>query len=424
MTNGGPLPEAVYVTQQGADTHLREDNLGARFGLHSSPEPVRVRHRSGQPAGATGTKTAEGGDIMVEAQRMQTSVAKRFRSDDERWAAVVRRDHAAAGQFVYCVTTTGIYCRPGCAARHPRRENVRFHTSCQDAENAGFRPCRRCRPNEPPLAERHARAVTAACRLVETAEELPDLDALAQAAGMSRFHFHRIFKAVTGFTPRAYTAAHRADRTREALRTSRTITDAIYDAGFNSSGRFYAASPEMLGMAPTKFRGGGAGETIRFAVGECSLGSILVAATARGICAILLGDDPEALAHELEDRFPRAELVGGDGEFESVVARIVGLVEAPALGLELPLDIRGTTFQRRIWQALREVPAGTTASYSEIADRVGSPTAARAVARACAANPLAVAVPCHRVVRNDGKLGGYRWGVERKRALLAREASS
>ena len=361
---------------------------------------------------------------MVEAQRMRTSVAKRFHRDDERWAAVVNRDHAAVGTFVYCVTTTGIYCRPGCAARHPRRENVQFHTSCEEAENAGFRPCRRCRPNEPPLAERQARAVAAACRLVETAEELPDLDALAQAAGMSRFHFHRVFKAVTGFTPRAYTAAHRADRTREALRKSRTVTEAIYDSGFNTSGRFYAASPEMLGMAPAKFRGGGAGETIRFAVGECSLGSILVATTARGICAVLLGDNPEALAHELEDRFPQAELVGGDGEFESVVARIVGLVEAPALGLDLPLDVRGTTFQRRIWQALSEVPAGTTASYSEIADRVGSPKAARAVARACAANPLAVAVPCHRVVRNDGTLGGYRWGVERKRALLAREASS
>ena len=365
----------------------------------------------------------DGADIMSEAQTMQTSKARRFSSDDERWAAVVSRDHAA-GDFVYCVATTGVYCRPGCAARRPRRENVRFHASCDEAENAGFRPCRRCRPHEPSLAERHARSVAAACRLIETAEETPDLDALAQAAGMSRFHFHRVFKSTTGFTPRAYAAARRADRTREALRTSRTVTEAIYDAGFNSSGRFYAASPEMLGMAPATFRDGGKGETIRFAVGECSLGSILVAATIKGVCAILLGDDPAALTRELEDRFPRAELVGGDGEFESLVARIVGLVEAPSLGLDLPLDIRGTTFQRRIWLALCDVPAGTTASYSEIADRVGSPKAARAVARACAANPLAVAIPCHRVVRNDGTLGGYRWGVERKRTLLARETSS
>ena len=360
---------------------------------------------------------------MIEAQAIGTSVSVRFRNDDERWAAVVNRDCAAAGEFVYSVATTGVYCRPGCAARRPRRENVRFYGSCKDAEDAGFRPCRRCLPNGPSLAERHARAVAAACRLVETAEETPDLDALAQAAGMSRFHFHRVFKAVIGCTPRAYVAASRADRMRELLRTSRTVTDAIYDAGFNSSGRFYAASLEMLGMAPATFRRGGSGETIRFAVGECSLGSILVAATARGVCAILLGDDPAALVRDLEDRFPRAELVGGDGEFESLVAQVVGFVEAPASGLDLPLDIRGTTFQRRIWQALRDIPAGATASYREIADRVGSSRAVRAVARACASNPLAIAIPCHRVIRNDGTLGGYRWGVERKRVLLAREAS-
>ena len=377
-----------------------------------------------QSTTTAGDTMAGGRNIMPEAQAAPISVASRFRGDEERWAAVVNRDHAAAGEFVYCVRTTGVYCRPGCAARLPRREHVCFHASPEDAENSGFRPCRRCLPNGPALAERHARAVAAACRLVETAEDLPDLDALAQAAGMSRFHFHRVFKAATGCTPRAYAAAHRADRAREALRTSRTVTDAIYDSGFNSSGRFYAASPEMLGMAPATFRRGGAGETIRFAIGECSLGSVLVAATARGVCAILLGDDPAALARELEDRFPRAELVGGDRDFESLVARVVGFVEFPALGLDLPLDIRGTTFQRRIWQALQDIPAGTTASYRAIADRVGSPKAARAVARACASNPLAVAIPCHRVVRNDGTLGGYRWGVERKRVLLDREAFS
>jgi len=350
-------------------------------------------------------------------------MATQFRSDDERWSAVLNRDHAADGHFVYCVTTTGIYCRPGCAARRPLRANVRFLTSCEDAENAGFRPCRRCRPNEPPLAERHARSVAAACGMIETAEEMPKLDALAGAAGMSRFHFHRVFKAMTGLTPRAYAAAYRAGRARKALLISRTVTEAIYDSGFNSSGRFYAASRGMLGMAPATFRDGGVGETIRFAAGECSLGSILVAATARGVCAILLGDDPAALAHELEDRFPRAELVGGDKEFECLVSQVVGLVEVPALGLDLPLDIRGTTFQRRVWQALRAIPAGTTASYSAIANRMGSPQAARAVAGVCAANPLAVAIPCHRVVRNDGSPGGYRWGVERKQALLAREES-
>ena len=344
------------------------------------------------------------------------------RGDDQRWEAVLRRDRDAAGEFVYGVITTGVYCRPGCAARRPRRENVRFYASCADAQNAGFRPCRRCRPQQPPLAARHARSVAAACRLAEAAEELPTLDALAQAAGMSRFHFHRVFKAVTGVTPRAYAAACRTDRTREALRKSRTVTDAIFEAGFNSSGPFYAESPEVLGMAPATFRAGGAGETIRYAVGECSLGSILVAATARGVCAIRLGDDPAALTRELKAGLPRAALIAGDEVFEGLVARVVALVEDPDLSLDLPLDIRGTAFQRRVWQALRDIPVGTTVSYGAIAERIGSPTAVRAVANACAANPLAVAIPCHRAVRRDGALGGYRWGVERKRVLLAREA--
>ena len=361
---------------------------------------------------------------MTEAQATRASEGTGSDLDDERWEAVVRRDQAAAGEFVYCVTTTGVYCRAGCASRRPRRENVRFYASGADAENAGFRPCRRCSPQGPPLADRHARAVAAACRLAETALEVPSLDALAEAASMSRFHFHRVFKAVTGVTPRAYAVACRADRTREALRTSRTVTDAIFEAGFNSSASFYAESPEILGMAPATYRGGGAGETIRFAVGECSLGSILVATTDKGVCAIRLGDDPAALTRELEDLFPRADLIGADKAFESLVARVVGLVEAPGQGVDLPLDIHGTTFQRRVWQALRRIPAGTTATYSAIAKCIGSPTAARAVASACAANPLAVAIPCHRVVRRNGALGGYRWGVERKKALLAREASS
>ena len=360
---------------------------------------------------------------MTHSKTAGTAMPGRLPSDEARWAAVVNRDRGTGGEFVYSVATTGVYCRPGCAARRPRRENVRFHATCEEAEKAGFRPCRRCRPNEPSLAERHAEAVAGACRLIETAEEMPALDALADSARMSRFHFHRVFKAATGCTPRAYAAAHRAERMREALQRSATVTDAIYDAGFNSNGRFYEASPEILGMTPGSFRHGGAGETIRFAAGDCSLGSILVAATAKGVCAILLGDDPGALVHDLEDRFPKAELLGGDPEFEALVARVVGFVEAPALGLELPLDIRGTTFQQRVWRALRDIPAGETASYRAIAARLGSPGAARAVARACASNPLAVAIPCHRVVRSDGALSGYRWGVDRKQALLDREAA-
>lgn len=346
----------------------------------------------------------------------------RFASDEDRWQALLRRDPAADGQFWFSVRTTGVYCRPSCAARQPKRENVAFHDSQTDAEKAGFRPCKRCRPNEAPRAERQADAVAHACRIIEEAEEAPALDALASAVGMSRFHFHRVFKSIAGVTPKAYAAAHRAKKVREELTRSPTVTDAIYGAGFNSSGRFYATAGKVLGMAPTEFRAGGTGAAIRFAVGECSLGSILVAASDRGICAILLGDDPDALVRDLQDRFPKAALTGGDSGFEDWVARVVGFVEAPSLGLDLPLDVRGTAFQQRVWQALSEIPPGSTASYREIAEKIGSPRAVRAVAQACSANALAVAIPCHRVVRTDAGLSGYRWGVERKRTLLNREA--
>jgi len=329
---------------------------------------------------------------------------------------------AAVGVAVGAVRTTGVYCRPSCAARLARRENVRFHLTCADAEKAGFRPCKRCRPNEAPLAERQTAAVAKACRLIEEADDLPRLDTLADAVGMSRFHFHRLFKAVTGLTPKAYASALRANRVRDELARSATVTDAIYGAGFNSSGRFYAGSSTVLGMTPTDFRAGGAGASIRFAVGECSLGSILVAASEKGICAILLGDDPDTLARDLQDRFPKASLTGGDSGFERWVSQVVGLVEAPGIGLDLPLDVRGTAFQQRVWRALCEIPAGSTASYAEIARKLGKPKAVRAVAQACAANPLAVAIPCHRVVGHEGGLSGYLWGVERKRELLDREA--
>ena len=347
-----------------------------------------------------------------------------FSSDEARWTAVVRRDRRADGAFYYSVRTTGVYCRPSCGARRARRENVRFHATREAAEGAGFRPCKRCRPHETGLAEQRAAAVARACRLIETSEALPNLALLARAAGMSRFHFHRVFRTVTGVTPKAYAAAHRARRVRDELSRSNTVTDAIYGAGFNSNGRFYATSSEVLGMTPTDFRSGGTGTSIRFAVGECSLGSILVAATERGVCAILLGDEPEKLVRELQDRFPRAQFLGGDRTFERLVAKVIGFVEAPRLGFELPLDVRGTAFQQRVWQALRQIPAGVTATYTDIAARIGAPRAVRAVGRACASNAIAVAIPCHRVVRNDGALSGYRWGVERKRRLLEREAAS
>ena len=360
----------------------------------------------------------------VEGVNAEADESLRFGTDDERWAAVVNRDRRAEGHFVLGVRTTGIYCRPGCPARRPRRENVRFFAHTGEAERAGFRPCKRCRPNETSQEERHAAAVARACRLIESAEEAPDLAALADAAGMSRYHFHRVFKAATGLTPRAYASAYRAKRLRGALREGFTVTEAIHEAGFGSASRFYEASEKLLGMAPASYRRGGHTETIRFALGECSLGSILVAATEKGVCAILLGDDTAALLRDLEDRFANARLVGGDETFEGPVARAVALTESPARGHDLPLDVRGTVFQQRVWQALRDIPAGSTESYAEVAARIGAPGAARAVARACSANPVAVAIPCHRVVRRDGGLSGYRWGVERKAALLEREAET
>ena len=345
-----------------------------------------------------------------------------YSSEAERWAALARRDKGADGHFWYSVKSTGVYCRPSCGARAALRANVAFHASCADAEQAGFRACLRCKPGAPPLAERHALVAAHACRLIDQAEGEPNLDSLAQACGMSRFHFHRIFKAHTGITPKAFAAARRAARLAEGLAAAPSVTDAIYAAGFNSSARFYAGAAGRLGMTPKAWRAGGSGMAIRFAIGACSLGAILVAATDKGICAILMDDDPELLVRDLQDRFPAAELHGADTGFEATVAAVVGMVEAPALGLALPLDVRGTVFQQRVWEALRQLPSGHTISYAELAERLGQPGAARAVAGACAANPAAVAIPCHRVVRNDGALSGYRWGVERKRALLDRES--
>jgi AraC family transcriptional regulator of adaptative response/methylated-DNA-[protein]-cysteine methyltransferase len=263
--------------------------------------------------------------------------------------------------------------------------------------------------------------VTRACRLIEESDVAPSLGELAEALSMSPGYFHRIFKTHTGLTPKAYAAAHRTKRVREALAGKNSVTEAIYDAGFNSSGRFYEASNAMLGMTPSRFRRGGAKEEIRFAIGQTSLGAILVASSAKGVAAILLGDDPDALVRDLQDRFPKATLIGADADYEAIVAKVVGFVEAPQVGLDLPLDVRGTAFQQRVWQALRDIPLGQTLSYSDVATRIGAPSATRAVAGACAANKLAVAIPCHRVVRNDGALSGYAWGVERKRAILDRE---
>ena len=343
---------------------------------------------------------------------------------DRRWAAVVARDAKADGKFFYSVRTTGIYCRPSCGSRLARPENVSFHASHAAAEQAGFQPCKRCRPNEAPAQDRLAALIVAACRLIERSEQVPALKALAQSAGMSPFYFHRVFKRITGLTPKEYAAAHRGGRVREQLGSGGSVTEAIFDAGYQSSSRFYEKSDDVLGMKPGDYRTGGRNAQIRFAIGECSLGSILVAQSDRGICAISLGDDPGALARELQDRFPQAQLIGADREFEQRVAQVVGLIEAPGIGIELPLDVRGTAFQQRVWRALRKIPAGKTVSYADVARRIGAPKSVRAVAQACGANAIAVAIPCHRVVRSDGALSGYRWGVERKRTLLAKEAGA
>jgi len=344
-------------------------------------------------------------------------------ADDPRWARIVARDETADGHLWYSVSTTGVYCRPSCPSRIPNPKNVQLHDTLESVRATGFRACRRCNPDGPSTEAGNAALVAKACRIIEESEEEPSLEELAGAVGRSPSYFHRVFKATIGLTPKNYAAAHRAKKVRQGLASCNTVTEAIYDAGFNSSGRFYEKSKDMLGMTPSQYRAGGTDEEIKFAVGQTSLGAILVASSKKGVAAILLGDDPDELVRNLQDRFPRARFIGADRDYEALVARVVGFVEAPKIGLNLPLDVRGTAFQERVWQALREIPVGTTICYAELARRIGSPKAARAVAAACSANKLAIAIPCHRVVRNDGSLSGYAWGVERKRVLLDREAS-
>ncbi|MES2496680.1 MAG: bifunctional DNA-binding transcriptional regulator/O6-methylguanine-DNA methyltransferase Ada [Pseudomonadota bacterium] len=341
--------------------------------------------------------------------------------NDPRWMKLVTRDARADGAFVYSVATTGVYCRPSCPARTPNARNVAFHADPAAAEAAGFRPCKRCLPTEAPLAERHAAIVAAACRRIEATEDPLSLGELADGVGLSPHHFHRMFKAITGLTPKGYGDAHRARRVREALGKGAQVTEALYEAGFGSSGRFYAAADAALGMLPAVYRKGGAAADIRYGIGDSSLGRVLAASSDRGICSIMLGDDDAELVADLGRRFPNARAIEADGDFQATIDAVVALVEEPAQGLSLPLDIRGTAFQRRVWQALQAIPAGETRSYAGLARAIGEPRAARAVAAACAANKIAVAVPCHRVIHSDGSDRGYRWGVKRKRALLAKE---
>jgi AraC family transcriptional regulator of adaptative response/methylated-DNA-[protein]-cysteine methyltransferase len=343
-------------------------------------------------------------------------------TDDPRWSAILRRDAQADGRFVYAVRTTGVFCRPSCPSRQPRRENVLCFATCDDAQRAGYRACRRCVPTAAPGESPAARAIVRACRLIEESGAMPGLDQLARAAGLSPTHFHRVFKRTVGVTPRGYAEFVRTKRLHDTLKGEQTVFESIAAAGFGSIGRAYAGAGATLGMSPAQYKAGAPGLVVRYAVAHCSLGWLLVAATERGVCAIEFGDSADALREHVAEYFPGAERRDDEAAFASLVAAVVALVERPRHGPELPLDIQGTAFQRRVWEALRAIPCGSTASYAEIAEQIGRPSAARAVARACATNPIAVAIPCHRVVRQDGDLSGYRWGVERKQALLEREA--
>lgn len=374
-------------------------------------ENLEMARKAGVSSPAVGTKTVALGK------------ASEATAADPRWARILARDKTADGQFWYSVATTGVYCRPSCPSRRANPKNVTLHDTLAAAKATGFRGCKRCNPDGASLEAQNAARVAKACRLMEQSEEPLPLADLAEAVELSPSHFHRMFKAVTGLTPKDYMQAHRAKRVREHLTRGESVTATIYDAGFNSTGRFYEKTTDMLGMTPSRYRAGGADEDIRFAVGQSSLGAILVASSDKGVAAILMGEDPGTLVRDLQDRFPRARLIGGDARYEQLVARVVGFIEAPRIGLDLPLDVRGTAFQQRVWRALGEIPPGKTMTYSEIARVIGAPKAVRAVAGACASNNLAVAIPCHRVVRNDGSLSGYAWGVERKRTLIEREAA-
>ncbi len=340
--------------------------------------------------------------------------------DEQRWQAVTARSLSGCDPFLYAVVTTGIYCRPGCASRTPRRENVRFYSSVTAAIAAGFRPCKRCEPGQTPQVHPHAAAIRLCCEAIARRDEVPVVEEFASLAGWGPSRFRRVFKQLTGVTLKQYADAIRRQRLHHHLSDSNSVTHAIYNAGFNSSSRVYGKVNQLLGMAPSIFRDGGAQTDIRYAIGPCYLGRVLVAVTHRGVCAIELGDDDKELEDMLMHRFAAAQ-VASDATLADTLERVIAFLERPAAGLALSLDIQGTAFQQRVWEALQTIPAGETRSYRGVAELIGSPSSARAVANACARNTMAVAVPCHRVVGSDGRLAGYRWGVERKKALLMRE---
>ena len=350
---------------------------------------------------------------------MKTS--KLFSTEESRWAAVVDRDRSADGCFYYAVQTTGVFCRPGCSSRLPKRRNVAFFSTPAEAESAGYRSCKRCRPKVVSANERTEKLIVASCRAIEQSEKPISLTDLAAAAGLSTYHFQRLFKKIVGLTPKQYGSTHRAKRFRGLLRSSLSVTDALYSAGYGSSSRLYEKTKEDLAMQPKAYKNGAKGIKIQYDFARCFLGWVLVAATERGICAVELGDDPATLSVQLRDHFPKADLEKAGSGFASLIQAVISFIQEPKSSSNLPLDIQGTAFQQKVWSALGKIKPGCTANYAEIAEVIGNPNAVRAVASACGSNKLAVLIPCHRVIYKDGRTGNYRWGVERKQLLLAHE---
>ncbi|RMF59940.1 MAG: bifunctional DNA-binding transcriptional regulator/O6-methylguanine-DNA methyltransferase Ada [Calditrichaeota bacterium] len=341
--------------------------------------------------------------------------------DDAKWESVVKRDLSARGEFVYAVRTTGVYCQPGCPARIPNRENVVFFSSPDAAEKSGYRPCKKCNPKGLPPTERQVEMIVKICRYLEEVDELPTLNELAARAGLSPWYFQRLFKKVVGLTPKEYATFSQVSRFRKHLYSSKTISEAIYESGYSSSSRAYEKTAAHLAMTPTAFRNGGRGIRITYGSAFSSLGWVVVAATEKGICMVEFGDNPEELPGKVRQAFPKAEIEEAGSDFTDLLRRVIAYIDNPDEVEVFPLDMQGTVFQKRVWKALQSIPPGGTMSYREVAEKIELPKGSRAVAGACASNKIAVLIPCHRVVKQDGRPGGYRWGTDRKLKLLRRE---